>query len=635
MLAIAFHPRDDRFFLAGARDARLRLWSIPDKRVEYFSNVGDIVSAVSFSPDGKTAMAGTMSGTVSLFATEGLKQMSQFTVRGKKKSRVTGIESRYIPSESDIIKILVTSADSRVRVYNFRDKALEIKLKAHKAEEIPIRASFSDDGKYVVSGSEDKGVYIWSVSDTNVAPVPEKDRDKAVQRPLEHFEANAAKTTCAIIAPRETRIALSMSGDPIYDICNPPPVKLIEREDSIASSTKMPEANTTQHNRSHSKQTLPDMRKDTASTFDFDPAKNSTYLARCSHPTGAIIVTASTAGIIRIYRQDCAWKKRSTLNSISPESSTARRLHLRRAIASSRSSVSAPNTPRPGSVRTNGSGNNGFGQPKSYATSVKSFKSTTGAGPATPSIKSIGASPATERTFTTAKDGRGGNLVARSRRSESVSSQPSRDRIEMWRADVDGRQGSTTSLRTVESSAKGSAAGGNARLTGSPSSRATAASDGGAMQLKSGTVDAADQRPKPESRGSSFANPLRLQGGSRLCSGTSRSTRGSRTRKLRSRQRRLYGPAKRVVRQADSRARKKMLPRVRVNATMMMGFDLVRLRMRNRAKTSKTRRNAPSAVGRWLRRARRPKAGALERGVRRGYVSRAVGRTKMLLRNEG
>lgn len=31
--AIVFHPRDDRYFLSGSLDGKLRLWNIPDKKV--------------------------------------------------------------------------------------------------------------------------------------------------------------------------------------------------------------------------------------------------------------------------------------------------------------------------------------------------------------------------------------------------------------------------------------------------------------------------------------------------------------------------------------------------------------------------------------------------------------------------
>ena len=197
-----------------------------------------MITAVGFSPDGKTSLAGTVSGMISLYSTENLKAAGQIAVRGKKKTRITSIEIRSVPPMSDALKVLVTTSDSRIRLYNLRDKALELKLKAHKNDELPIRASINDDGRYVICGSEDKGVYIWSLAEGNLLPVSDRERDKSIQRPLEYFEANSSKTTCAIIAPLETRLLLGQSGDPIYDICNPPPVRLVEREGSVASSTK-------------------------------------------------------------------------------------------------------------------------------------------------------------------------------------------------------------------------------------------------------------------------------------------------------------------------------------------------------------------------------------------------------------
>jgi len=37
--AIAFHPKDDRYFLSGSLDGKLRLWNIPDKKVKYWKGL--------------------------------------------------------------------------------------------------------------------------------------------------------------------------------------------------------------------------------------------------------------------------------------------------------------------------------------------------------------------------------------------------------------------------------------------------------------------------------------------------------------------------------------------------------------------------------------------------------------------
>jgi WD40 repeat protein len=150
--SIQFHPRDDRFFLAGSLDCKLRLWSIPDKSVAFWNQLPDMITAVSFTPDGKTGIAGTLSGLCMFYETEGLKYQTQIHVkstRGQnaKGSKITGIQAAYWPPGSDRgeVKLLISSNDSRIRLYNLRDKSLEIKFRGHENSCSQIRASFADD----------------------------------------------------------------------------------------------------------------------------------------------------------------------------------------------------------------------------------------------------------------------------------------------------------------------------------------------------------------------------------------------------------------------------------------------------------------------------------------------------------
>ena len=300
--SIQFHPRDDRFFLAGSLDSKLRLWSIPDKSVAYWSQAPDLITAVAFAPDGKTAIAGCLNGLCLFYETEGLKYQTQIHVRsahGKnaRGSKVTGIQAITYPPEdpNGEVKLLITSNDSRVRVYNLRDKGLELKLKGNENSCSQIHASFSDDAQYIICGSEDRKAYIWSTVQ------PETERDK---RPPEVFEAHTAIVTNAIIAPTKTRQLLSASGDPLYDLCNPPPVTLISRTQSQASSIPPTESSPLPDNNIPSAPPTPDVTKVSK------PEESPAYLARCAHPDGNIIVTADFMGNIKVFRQDCAYQNR-------------------------------------------------------------------------------------------------------------------------------------------------------------------------------------------------------------------------------------------------------------------------------------------------------------------------------------
>ena len=299
--SIQFHPRDDRFFLAGSLDSKLRLWSIPDKSVAYWNSLPELITAVAFTPDGKTAIAGCLNGLCLFFDTEGLKYQSQIHVRsahGKnaKGSKVTGIQAINSPPD-DIngeVKLLITSNDSRVRVYNMRDKGLTLKLKGNENSSSQIHATFSDDANYIICGSEDCKVYIW--------PTEQAESDKE-KRPVEIFEAHAAIVTTAIMAPTKTRRLLSASGDPVYDLCNPPPVTLISRTHSDHSSI-LPNEDPSHRQSVPTTPAAPDLHRQSK------PEESPAYVARCAHPDGNIMVTADFNGQIKVFRQDCAYQNR-------------------------------------------------------------------------------------------------------------------------------------------------------------------------------------------------------------------------------------------------------------------------------------------------------------------------------------
>jgi WD40 repeat protein len=339
---LAFHPRDDRFFLAGSLDTMLRLWSIPDKAIAYSAQLPDLVTAVAFSPDGKTAIAGLLNGLCLFYETEGLKFLTQIHVRssrGKnaKGSKISGISTMTasphfsttssqgtvtgrLPSRSSSdlagdVKILITSNDSRIRVYNMRDKSLEYKLKGHENMCSQIAARFSDDGRYIICGSEDRKAFIWNATASGV----DENRDK---KPYEYFTAHPDIVTTAVFAPSKTRILLNGGGDPIFELCNPPPVTLMSLQEAASANASQVALSTAGdvaagvEPPSDSAGVPPTPRK---------PDESPAYIARSSHYDGNIIVTTDATGIIKVFRQDCAFTKRKADNWETASSTFGRR----------------------------------------------------------------------------------------------------------------------------------------------------------------------------------------------------------------------------------------------------------------------------------------------------------------------
>ncbi|GAA6060853.1 hypothetical protein JCM10212_006233 [Sporobolomyces blumeae] len=236
--SIAFHPKDDRFFLSGSLDCKLRLWNIVEKRVQVWTELPELITAVSFTRDGQYAIAGSFVGQCLFFEVETFRYHDRFTAKSSRRKdpkgkKITSLVAFPLASasastasalsdeaENESVgadRLLVTSNDSHMRLYNTKGRFVEAKYSGHENTSSQIRASFSDDGRYIISGSEDRHVYIWNsgiVRDQyGDFEVTKKRSDGAG---YESFPMPAHIITAAVFAPSTTRAVLAMSGDLIF-----------------------------------------------------------------------------------------------------------------------------------------------------------------------------------------------------------------------------------------------------------------------------------------------------------------------------------------------------------------------------------------------------------------------------------
>ncbi|CAG9865437.1 unnamed protein product [Phyllotreta striolata] len=208
--AIVFHPRDDRYFLSGSLDGKLRLWNIPDKKVAVWNEVEGnpkLITAANFCQNGKFAVVGTYDGRCIFYITDQLKYHTQIHVRSSRGRNAVGRKISGIEPMPGEDKILVTSNDSRIRLYDLRDLNVSCKYKGYVNMSSQIKASFSHDGKYIVSGSENRDIYIWKTNhDYSKFSSVRRDRNDF----WEAIKAHNATVTCAIFAPNPEAIIKMM-----------------------------------------------------------------------------------------------------------------------------------------------------------------------------------------------------------------------------------------------------------------------------------------------------------------------------------------------------------------------------------------------------------------------------------------
>ncbi|KAK6154327.1 hypothetical protein DH2020_008575 [Rehmannia glutinosa] len=130
---IQFNPVDDRYFISGSLDAKVRIWSIPDHQVVDWNDLHEMVTAACYTPDGQGALVGTYKGSCRLYNT-------------------SVCTWKYIGSAHYICRFPNSIIDGVDLVHKF---------KGFRNTNSQISASLSSNGNYAISASEDSYVYVW------------------------------------------------------------------------------------------------------------------------------------------------------------------------------------------------------------------------------------------------------------------------------------------------------------------------------------------------------------------------------------------------------------------------------------------------------------------------------------------
>ncbi|KAL0382454.1 UNVERIFIED_CONTAM: WD repeat-containing protein 44 [Sesamum calycinum] len=289
---IQFNPVNDDYFISGSIDGKVRIWTIGGCRVVDWAETRDIITAVSYCPDGQGGIIGSITGTCRFFdlSDNHLQLGTQMCLTNKKSpcKRITGFQ---FPKQ-DPSKVLVTCADSKVRVI---DRVNIIgKYKGLRNTGNQISASFTADGKHIVSASDDSNVYIWNYVDQRESSF---SQPKAI-RSFECFSSDASiaipwsglktgnseealiEETSNNTLPFSSSLHFSLSQEHLLGSSSKGSATW--PEEKLPAST--PQAST------------PPMSKSQYNFF-----KNSCQSSSSSHAWGLVIVTAGWDGRIRSF----------------------------------------------------------------------------------------------------------------------------------------------------------------------------------------------------------------------------------------------------------------------------------------------------------------------------------------------
>ncbi|KAM0001621.1 putative transcription factor WD40-like family [Helianthus debilis subsp. tardiflorus] len=181
---VQFNPVDDTYFISGSIDGKVRIWSIGSSQVVDWTDIREIITAVTYNPDGKGGIIGSVTGCCRFFSLSDNQFQLEASVclNSKKKwacKRIIGFQ--FCPQDAS--KVMVTCADSHVRILH----GINVigKYKGQRNGGNQVCASFTSDGKHIVSACEDSNIYIWKCNN-------EKEDQEKIVRSFECFSSDAS-----------------------------------------------------------------------------------------------------------------------------------------------------------------------------------------------------------------------------------------------------------------------------------------------------------------------------------------------------------------------------------------------------------------------------------------------------------
>ena len=160
---LGFSPSDPDIFYTGSLGKIISLWSVSENKLKNTYQTQGLLTAGTYSPNGLLLALGMSNGECVIYETHNtvLTFLTQIHCKNRKGFKSSGKKVTGIEFQDDQY-LLVSTNDSRIRLYNLADFRILQKYKGGTCEQYPIQATFSHNFVHVIRGSEDGKIFIWN-----------------------------------------------------------------------------------------------------------------------------------------------------------------------------------------------------------------------------------------------------------------------------------------------------------------------------------------------------------------------------------------------------------------------------------------------------------------------------------------
>ncbi|CAO3625196.1 unnamed protein product [Cunninghamella blakesleeana] len=160
--SVCFSP-DGKYLATGAEDKLIRIWDIAQRRIQFqLSGHEQDIYSLDFSRDGRIIVSGSGDRTARIWSMADGKLLHKLVIKDV-DPKDPGVTSVAISPNNRLVA--AGSLDKMVRVWDTYDGTLLDQLEGHKDSVYSV--AFMPDGHTLVSGSLDKTLKLWQLSNSN------------------------------------------------------------------------------------------------------------------------------------------------------------------------------------------------------------------------------------------------------------------------------------------------------------------------------------------------------------------------------------------------------------------------------------------------------------------------------------